>query len=291
MKVLVIGGSGQIGHELCCLFDGAGISYHAPLRDELDLVDHKSVALYIKTLSPDFVINTAGYRDAGHATWEPSRCFSINRDAVANLAKVCARENAALVQISSWRIFNGQKKDSYTEKDTPDPESVLGNAFWQGEQQVSQHCPRHIILRLSWIIGEVGHNRVTRLLKSFTAGEVAGTCPLHRGFPTTAADVARVLLAITQQLSCGINVWGTYHYSSAEAVDEYTLAEMVLAEASQYFDVDVNSLPIDKKDNQKAVNACLDSKRLTYTFGIKPRSWKEELPYLVKCYYQKLHSD
>ena len=286
MEVLVIGGSGQIGHELCRLLDNANIAFRAPDRDELDLENHRNVNRKIKKWKPDIVINTAGYRDAGHATNEPSRCFSINRDAISNLAKACSQNDASLIQISSWRVFDGRKKEAYSEKDTPNPESVLGNSFWQGEQQIHQHCPKHIILRLSWIVSHLGYNRVTRMLDSFTdQGLFAGTCPNHKGCPTTAEDVARVLLAITLQISCNINVWGTYHYNTSEPVDEYELARVVLAEASNNCSVPTAALPIDEKENCQTINASLDSNLLKHTFGIHPRPWRSPLARLVRDYF------
>ena len=73
---------------------------------------------------------------------------------------------------------------------------------------------------------------------------MAGTCPNHTGCPTTAEDVARVLLAITKQLSCNIDVWGTFHYAASEPIDEFSLAEVTLAEASQYQQAPENPLPV-----------------------------------------------
>ncbi len=288
MDILIIGGVGQIGYELCRLLDHSGIPYSAPTREELDLENHKLVTKQITEWRPKIVINTAGYRDVSHATWEPSRCFSINRDAVANLAKVCAQHDAALIQISSWRVFNGKKSDKYTEKDTSDPESVLGNAFWQGEQQIQRLCSRHIILRLSWILSERGHNRATRILNKHSQGEPIRVSPLNRGCPSSAADAARVLLAITQQVSCGVHhLWGTYHYAQEEMIDEYALAELLLHEASRYTDVHQELLTVKTSEPPKAINACLNSKRLTHTFGIKPRPWREEVSRLVRSYYQQ----
>ncbi|MCL6269116.1 NAD(P)-dependent oxidoreductase [Sansalvadorimonas sp. 2012CJ34-2] len=290
MEVLVIGGAGQIGQELCQLLQDEDISYRAPSRDLLDLEDHKNVKQLIAEWKPDIVINTAGYRDAGHANYEPSRCYKMNRDCVASLADACNAAGAALIQISSWRVFDGDKKDAFTEKDTPNPKEVLGGSFWLGEQQIHQRCPRHIILRLSWIISSRGYNRVTRLLDSFEEGKPAGTCPNHRGCPTTTEDVARVLLALALQISCDLNVWGTYHYSAAEPIDEYSLAEIVLAEASQYVNIQESQLPVDDSekegDTQSEINACLNSTRLQHTFGIMSRPWRSGLARLVRNYYQ-----
>ncbi len=289
MEILVIGGAGQIGQELCRLLQDEDISFRAPDRDELDLADHKNLTRKIKEWKPDIVINTAGYRDAGHANDEPSRCYLMNRDCVASLADACHTAEAALIQISSWRVFDGSKSEAYSEKDTPNPKGVLGSSFWLGEQQVHQRCPRHIILRLSWIISHRGYNRVTRLLNSFDEGRPAGTCPNHTGCPTTAEDVARVLLALVLQLSCGIDAWGTYHYSAAEPVDEYSLAEVVLAEACQYTDISDSQLPIDTSedvgDTQSQINASLSSTHLKHTFGIMSNPWRSGLARLVRNYY------
>ena len=291
MEVLVIGGAGQIGQELCRLLQEEEITFRAPSREELDLEDHKNVSRLISDWKPDIVINTAGYRDAGHANYEPSRCYRMNRDCVATLAAACHKAGSALIQISSWRVFDGDKKDTYTEKDTPNPNGVLGSSFWLGEQQIHQRCPRHIILRLSWIISPSGYNRVTRLLDSFQEGKPAGTCPSHKGCPTSAEDVARVLLAIAQQVSCGIDVWGTYHYNAAEPIDEYALAEITLAEASQYADITDGQLPVDTDekagDTQREVNACLNNALLQHTFGIMSRPWRSGLARLVRNYYSE----
>ncbi|MTI14705.1 SDR family oxidoreductase [Sansalvadorimonas verongulae] len=288
MEVLIIGGSGQIGQELCRLLESHQISFRAPARHELDIEDHRNVARLIEKWQPDVVVNTAGYRAAGKAQKEPSRCFSYNRDAVSNLADTCHKVGAALVQISSWRVFDGSKVDAYTEKDTPNPEGVLGNSFWQGEQQIHQRCPRHIILRLSWIISHLGRNRATKLLDNFSYPEAERALQTHinhRGCPTTAEDVARVLLAITQQIGCNTECWGTYHYSAAEPTDEFTLAEVIFAEASQFQDIPNERLHED--ESEKAINACLDGRNLRNTFGIMPRPWRSAVARLVRNYFEE----
>ena len=141
MDVLVIGGAGQVGSELCNLLQQEDINFYAPSRDQLNLEDHRDVRRLITDWRPDVVINTAGYRANKHANAEPSLCFRMNRDCVANLADACHNAGAALIHISSWRVFDGQKKDAYTEKDTPNPQGVLGSSFWLGEQQNTPALP------------------------------------------------------------------------------------------------------------------------------------------------------
>ena len=161
MKILLIGGTGLIGQEVQRLFLDKQIRCIAPGRDELNLENPESIEACLNNYQPDIVVNCAGYNDPVKAENEPSKCFRINRDAMAALADGCNRQQAILVYISTYRIFDGSKKEAYTEKDIPNPVGVLATSRWQAEQQISERCPRHIILRLSWIIS----HRRTNLLK------------------------------------------------------------------------------------------------------------------------------
>ena len=287
MKVLIIGGNGQIGYELRALLKGAGIPHYAPGRDQLDLTVPRQIEEVIAEYRPTIVVNTAGHRNPARAETEPSRCFALNRDAPAALAKVCDQYKSVLIHISSWRVFDGMKQEVYTIKDIPNPSGVLGGSFWQGEQQIREHCSRHVILRLSWVISPQGRNRLTGILNSLTQGEPVLASANSRGRPTPADDVGRVILAIMRQIDCDAQVWGTYHYNAAETVDEESLAEVILAEASQYRDFSPNTTePFpESSNNSKTVNACLDTTHLRNTFGIHSKSWRSGVARLVRDIY------
>ena len=217
MKVLLIGGTGQIGRELQPILQIKNIDCFAPSRSELDLEKPEQIDMYLKQYQPDFVINTTGYNDPVMAENEPSRCFNINRDAVAELADCCERMGAALIHISTYRVFDGEKKEAYTEKDAPNPTGVLATSRWQAEQQIHQRCQRHIILRFSWVISEHRNNLLRYLLNQITKEKEVAVVSDQLGCPTPAEDAASVIVAILQQLGCGAEAWGTYHYAGAEA--------------------------------------------------------------------------
>ena len=287
MKVLVTGGNGQIGYELLTLLKGSDILHYAPARNQLDLTIPRQVEEVIAGYQPTIVVNAAGYRSPARAEIEPSRCFALNRDAPAALARICDQHKAVLIHISSWRVFDGTKQEAYTIKDIPNPSCVLGSSFWQGEQQVRENCSRHIILRLSWVISPRGRNRLTSILSSLVRGEPVLVSASSRGRPTPADDVARVILAIMRQIDCNAQVWGTCHYNSAETVDEESLAKVILAEASQYHDFPANTAALfpESNSNNRTVNACLDTTHLRNTFGIHSKFWHSGVARLVKDIY------
>ena len=251
MKVLVLGKTGQIGHELCQLLDSNALQYTAPDRSELDICNPAQVQTYLTRHQPTIVINAAAYNNPVMAENEPSRCFAVNRDAVAELANLCDRMNIPLIHASSYRVFNGEKQESYSEKDPTNPIGVLGTSRLQAEQQIRERCPQHIILRLSWVISDRRPNLLRRLAKQMLKNKEVYVTPDQLGCPTPASDVARVLVAMLKQINCGAEVWGTYHYCASEPVSESGFAEIVIAEASQYQELKVRKLIMAKMDSRE----------------------------------------
>ncbi|WP_426415992.1 SDR family oxidoreductase [Aestuariirhabdus sp. LZHN29] len=290
MKILIIGGSGQTGSRLQQHLDGTSFDYYAPSREVLDITDSRQMLEVFDGYAPNIVINCAGYRDAELAETEPSRCFALNRDAVAELASLCNGRGATLLQISSYMVFDGHKSDAYTEKDTVNPLGVLGGSYWQGEQQIRERCPQHIILRVGWMISE----RKFELLRNIIA-ELKNPAPFdvignRYGNPTLADDGARVIVAIIRQIDCGATVWGTYHYGGVKPVSESELAETILHEVAEYDEVateQLNVLAADADDESRKfpLNCKLDSTRLLHTFGIHANDWTVGLARLIKGFY------
>lgn len=294
MKVLLIGGSGQIGLELQTLLKEKNIDCYAPGRTELNLETPEHIDSHIKRYQPDIVINASSYNDPVMAENEPSRCFRINRDAIAELADCCQREGCGLVHISTYRVFDGLKEGAYTEKDSPNPVGVLATSRWQAEQQIRQRCDRHIIVRLSWVISEHRNNLLPYLLEQVTSKKELAVVSDQLGCPTPADDAARVITAMLQQLDCGADAWGTYHYAGAEPVSENSFAEIVIAEASQYQSLKVRKLRMVKVSEREGIqppaNASLSCNKILNTFGVHTRPWRSTVSRLVKDYYQNQQS-
>ncbi|MGO0305954.1 SDR family oxidoreductase [Endozoicomonas acroporae] len=290
MKILLIGGTGLIGQEVQRLFLDKQIHCIAPKRDELNLDNPESIDACLKNYQPDIVVNCAGYNDPVKAENEPSKCFRINRDAMATLADGCHRQQAILVYISTYRIFDGSKKEAYTEKDIPNPAGVLATSRWQAEQQISERCPRHIILRLSWVISHRRTNLLKYLLDQISKEQEVAVVSDQQGCPTPSDDAARVIVAIIQQLGCGAEPWGTYHYAGAESISENRFAEVVISEASQFQDLKIRKLRMDKLNDRNGIqapaNATLSCRKILSTFGVHNKPWRGALARMIRSYYE-----
>ncbi|KEI70483.1 hypothetical protein GV64_06815 [Endozoicomonas elysicola] len=210
---------------------------------------------------------------------------------MATLADCCNRQNATLVYISTYRVFDGIKKEAYSEKDIPNPSGVLATSRWQAEQQISERCPRHIILRLSWVISYKRTNLLKYLLDQISKEQEVAVVSDQQGCPTPSEDAARVIVAIIQQLGCGAEPWGTYHYAGAEPISENRFAETVISEASQYQSLKIRKLRMDKLNERDGIqapaNATLTCRKILSTFGVHNKPWRGSLSRMIRSYYEK----
>ena len=291
MRVLVLGKTGQIGHELCKLLDSKGITYHAPDRSELDICDSARLQTCMEDYQPTIVVNAAAYNNPVMAENEPSRCFAVNRDAVAELADQCHRMNTILIHASSYRVFDGEKQEPYTEKDPTNPIGVLGTSRLQAEQQIRERCPKHVILRLSWVISDRRPNLLRRQAEQMIKHREVYVTPDQLGCPTPASEVGRVMVAILQQVDCGAETWGTYHYCASEPVSESGFAEIVIAEASQFWELKVRKLIMAKMDSREGfkppANATFECTKILNTFGVHARPWRNALSDIIRHYHEE----
>ena len=208
---------------------------------------------------------------------------------------LCKLHNAILLFVSTYRVFDGTKKEAYTEKDIPNPCGVLATSRWQAEQQINERCPQHIILRLSWVIGHRRNNLLKHLLDTISNEKEVTVLSDQQGCPTPGDDVARVIVAIIQQLGCGATPWGTYHYAGAEAVSENRFAETVIFHASQLQAPSIRTFRMSKLNKRDGIqppkNATLACQKILSTFGVHNKPWRSSLVQIIKDYYGNSVSD
>ncbi|MGI0118982.1 SDR family oxidoreductase [Zooshikella sp. RANM57] len=291
MKVLAIGGSGQTGHRLCEILRQKDIEFLAPSRSELDIANAQALHDILNEFQPSMVVNCAGYRSLSRAEQEPSRCFAINRDAVAALADLCHAMGMILIHLSSYLVFDGCKSDPYTEEDEPNPQGVLACSIWQGEQQIRDRCPRHIILRVGWVISARRENMVNRTLTALRLHKPITVASDKLGNPTPAENVAKVFMTILYQLDCDAQVFGTYHYAGVEAVSESKFNEVIYNEASQFEDLPINCINVVETEQLERLRARrndrLANRKILRTFGIHAKPWRTGLVRIMKKLYEQ----
>lgn len=245
--------------------------------------DSASLANYMSKHKVDLVLNCHGWEEAYHAAGQEPLV-----QAAQLLAEHCAVADIPLIHFSSYSVFGADPKGTHSEKDVPAPMGETGHAFVAAEQWV-ESVPRHIILRLSWVIGAFGDNLLTRLLSAYLAGASVSVNRRMRGAPTALSDAARVAVALVKQISCGADNWGVMHYCSGDACTQDEFAEhlLQLLIQQQLLTAEPSLTLIDEESSSEPLSAILGCRRVRDYFGVQARSWRPSLLPLVK---QWLHN-
>jgi dTDP-4-dehydrorhamnose reductase len=276
MKVLVTGIEGQLARSL---IERARLYPEVKLmavgRPRLDLEVPGSAATAIAEAAPDIVINAAAYTAVDQAEDEPERAFRINADAAGEVAAAAARAGAAVIQLSTDYVFDGQGSGPYREDAPVSPLGVYGRSKLAGEEQVRAANPRHAIARTAWVYGPLGRNFLKSIMAAAGVRERLTVVDDQRGSPTSALDLADGLLAMIETGGG----WGeTYHLAGKGEASWCEFAREIMAQCAANGLPHVPVDPIRTEDwPTRAVrpsNSVLDSGKFERAFGFVMTDWR-----------------
>lgn len=300
MKLLIIGADSGVGVELGKLLKERQISWVAPDAGAILARDPLSVAKLITQAAPDQVVNLAAFAAGSqHAVIKaenhPEECELINLKQTELVAQVCDHLHIPLIHLSTAHVFGGDKKLAYNEQDLPKPQGVYGHTALAAEQAIVATVKQHIILRAGWLFGRNQDEMLRHWLEELKKDDGSVTVYRRKFSPTPIEDLARVLLAICQQVDCQTDVWGIYHYAALESLRESEFVQQLVKFAAQHDEavyrlLDHLTINLSRTEAPQIANATLATKKVFETFGIKPRPWHGSLQRLVKSWY-KARSD
>lgn len=279
MKAVVIGSDLRLGLELAANLQGrdypfVSIASYDPVLDSARLLQHAFTvhrATEIVSVLPQEWFGTAD-----------SAVHRRGLLLIKNLCSACRTLDIALIHISDASMFAGRKNGAYREKDKPDCGDERARRVLKGESYVVRRVPRHIVLRSGPLFAAGGNNLFTEVMRHLEKG-LPLECGDDKICPTPANDLARVVVAIILQLSCGATPWGVYQYCCSDAASLYNFAEAVVALASQYGRIPADGVDLLARPVQDR-NVVLNCHKLLGAFGIKQRAWRAALPSVVAEY-------
>lgn len=276
MKILVTGTEGQIARSLAERVQlHPGITLVACGRPKLDLEVPGSAAAAIAEAAPDVVINAAAYTAVDQAEDEPERAFRINADAAGEVATAAAGAGAAVIQLSTDYVFDGQGEGAYREDAPLNPLGVYGRSKLAGEEQVRAANPRHAIVRTAWVYSPFGRNFVKSIMAAAGSRDRLTVVDDQLGSPASALDLADGLLAMIGRED---GLGQIYHLAGAGTATWCDFAREIMTRCAALGLPHVPVEPIRTKDwPTRAVrprNSVLDSSRFEAAFGFAMPDWR-----------------
>ncbi|GAA6134194.1 sugar nucleotide-binding protein [Oceaniserpentilla sp. 4NH20-0058] len=276
--IVILGAETPVGKAVTEQAQAQEISFHAIHTTDWDLTDLNKLQVKLNELEPQFVVNCI-FLGVGGVT--------VNIASV--LSQCCSALNIALVQLSSNHVFANQDGEIFSENDEPEPQTEKGQQVLAVERAIRSSLEKHILLRIGWLFSSQGEDEVSKLLDLAQNNTSLALSDSKFLCPTSACDIAAVLLAVVHQCRYA-KLWGTYHYCSAEITTLYKFAEVVVAEARQYEDLKVESISADASSEMNSLfsesSPKLVTKKILYTFGIKPKPWRQALSRILKKRYR-----
>lgn len=230
-RVLLIGGSGQLGLALGSVFAAtteviATAHQHAqPGQVLLDLGDTDATARLLRRWRPDLVLIAAAMCHVDRCQVEPDLCRRINVDGPAVVAEFARQHGARVVFFSTDHVFDGSAASPYRETDAVGPLSVYAASKMEAEVAIRTLAPNHhLIVRTGWVYGPdlQWRNFVLRLIQRLRDGEAVEVPTDQVGSPTFTGDLAQAVHLLVER-----GATGTFHATGPEPVDRVSLATRV----------------------------------------------------------------
>ena len=226
MKILIVGSKGMLGSE-CEAVLSEDYEVVAPSRKQMDIVRWDGVIENLQKISPDVVLNCAGFTDVDACETEDFLVRKINIEGPRNLAQCSARFQCKLVHISSDYVFDGQKMmpQPYFEDDALNPISAYGRSKVDSEVAVRDNSPNYIIVRSGWLYGIKGKNFVKSIVTKAMQGRGKALMVVNDQFgsPTWAYRLATQIRELIRN-----DGRGTYHATAEGYCSRFEYATYLL---------------------------------------------------------------
>jgi dTDP-4-dehydrorhamnose reductase len=285
-RVVIVGAGGRLGAalagEYAAEYDVVGFN-HA----QLDLGQPEQMRAKLGALEFDALINTAAQTNVDRCETHQEEAFALNAEAPKVLAEICGRKRARFIHISTDYVFDGEKREPYTEEDEAKPISVYGESKREGERRALAANDRALIVRVSWVFGPDRPSFVDWAIGQAREREDMNAIADKWATPTYTPDVAQLLkpliasgaiAGILHLANCGECSWQEY----AQWALDCCRAESIPTKATK---IGKSSLAEMKSFIAKRpVYSVLSTAKYESLFGVAPRPWQEAVAEFVRDY-------
>jgi len=216
---------------------------------------------------------------------DPERAHRINAKGTGHVAEAARALGARLVYVSTDYVFDGTKREPYTEADPPNPINVYGRSKLEGERMVETLGAAALVVRTAWVYGLGTRNFVTEILRLARSKPTLHVVDDQIGSPTWTRDLAGVIRDLISTTASGI-----VHAAGKGACSRFELARAIAALAA--LDTEILPTTTDQfpRPARRPASAALAQHRLE-KLGLSTPPWAESLRTYFKLIDEPLGAD
>ena len=275
MKVLILGGSGMLGHKLVQGFNDKfevwttirgnaqvykiyGFLPEDRVIEDFNALDDKKLIKSIESVGPEVIINAVGVVKQLPISKDLINTLEINSILPHKLKEISEQNNIRLINVGTDCVFKGSK-GNYNETDEADAGDLYGRSKNLGEVS-SSNC---LTLRTSIIGRELfsKHSLVEWFLSNKGKKIKGFKNAVFSGFSTLELTAIIGDLIINHP-----NLEGLYHVSGFP-INKFDLLNLL----RKAFKLEIEIEP----NEDFVIDRSLDSTKFRNATGYKPKSWEE----------------
>ena len=285
MRILIIGGTGQLGSDL--VRNNVEQDLIVPVRETLDVTRPDQVRAVLTRCRPELVINCAAFHNVPLCEQQPETAFRVNCVAMRDLASACHISGARLLTFSSDYVFGGDRTNPYAEDDLPRPVQIYGISRLAGEHAVFAIAPKDtVVIRTCGLYGRTGAqskggNFVDGRVADARMGKTIEMACEQIVAPTSTDDLSRAVFElISHQGFAG----GIYHLVNTGECSWYEFT----CEIVRLSGFATSVLPVDRMgrsgEMRRPLYSVLGNGRAR-ALGVTLRPWQEALADYLRTKY------
>ena len=247
MRILLLGGNGQLGHTFighgglathgtCVVATRDGKLTAGGMAEAADLATPHTLSTLLDRVQPDVIINAAAYTAVDRAEQEEALATRVNGEAVAVLAAWTAAHGALLIHYSTDYVFDGKQPTPYVTDAPTGPLGAYGRSKLVGEQALQNSGANYLLFRTAWVYAAHGKNFLRTMLRLGAERDELRVVADQHGAPTDTTLIVNGTLAALdrwQQANTAQRqqLIGTYHLVASGATTWHGFASAIFEQA------------------------------------------------------------
>lgn len=296
LKVLVIGGSGQVGTEIKNQNYKTNLQFFFPLSNELDLASHSSIKNFLNNDKFDYIINLGAYTDVNGAETKRSISNTVNNLGVKLLSKEADSKNINLIHTSTDYVFGGNLNAPFHPGDKKSPINYYGLTKSDGEDAVLTNHKSGIIIRFSSVFSQYGNNFVKNIIKLLLTTAQVRVVSDQKISLTFAEDFSRNIKQLIDLYIKNVETNDRiFHFCSPGFSTWYLVAKIIFDELETILQksLDAELIPISLSEWESDAKRSIDTRLYTdfdyyLKNDIKFSSWEDSVKLVVRKVLPKI---